>query len=164
MARVESVSLVDDLDGGVADETVAFSLDGKELEIDLSSTHATELREALAPYVGAARRITATRPHARAATTRTTRTAGNREENGRIRAWALEQGMKVSERGRIPSEVLHAYADRAAIADTAPRPSSTTAGKVADKAAEFSGTSSGDAAAATEKPKRRSRKKATTAA
>ncbi|MDN5915821.1 MAG: Lsr2 family protein [Pseudonocardia sp.] len=56
MARVESVQLVDDLDGGVADETVSFSFEGAQWEIDLTDAHAAQLREALAPFVGAARR------------------------------------------------------------------------------------------------------------
>lgn len=146
MARVESVSLVDDLNGGEADETVVFSLDGREMEIDLSSAHAGELRDALAPYIGAARKATARRSYARVMS----RPAGNREENSRIRAWAIEQGMKVSERGRIPREVLNAYANRS----TAP-----AAAPPAPDEAEPAPTAPG-----AEKPKRRSRKKTTDAA
>ena len=56
MASVTKVRLVDDIDGGEADETVAFDLEGKNYQIDLSKTHAAQLREVLAPYVAAARR------------------------------------------------------------------------------------------------------------
>lgn len=56
MAQVTVVELVDDLDGSEADETVEFALDGAAYEIDLSATNAEELREALGPYVEAARR------------------------------------------------------------------------------------------------------------
>src|SRR5689334_23260862 len=56
MASVTEVRLVDDIDGGEAAETVAFDLEGKNYEIDLSETHAAKLREVLAPYVAAARR------------------------------------------------------------------------------------------------------------
>ena len=57
MAQKIQVVLVDDLDGGEADATVRFGLDGVEYEIDLSAEHAEALRGALAPFVGAARRI-----------------------------------------------------------------------------------------------------------
>jgi hypothetical protein len=42
MAQKVQVLLVDDLDGGEATETVAFSLDGTTYEIDLSSDNATK--------------------------------------------------------------------------------------------------------------------------
>ena len=56
MAQKVKIILIDDLDGGEADETVKFGLDGTQYEIDLSSAHADELRNALATYVSAARR------------------------------------------------------------------------------------------------------------
>ena len=40
MAQKVQVILVDDIDGGAADETVSFSLDGVSYEIDLSTTNA----------------------------------------------------------------------------------------------------------------------------
>ena len=51
MARTLVVTLTDDLDGGDADETVTFGLDGKSYEIDLSEANAEKLRKALAPFV-----------------------------------------------------------------------------------------------------------------
>src|SRR5262249_60690352 len=48
---------IDDLDGSAADGTVRFGLDGTEYEIDLNARHAQELRDALARYAGAARRV-----------------------------------------------------------------------------------------------------------
>jgi hypothetical protein len=39
------IILEDDYDGGSADETVSFALDGAEYEIDLSSKNASGLRE-----------------------------------------------------------------------------------------------------------------------
>ena len=57
MAQKVQVVLVDDIDGGSADETVSFSLDGAAYEIDLSAANAAALREAFAPYVGTARRV-----------------------------------------------------------------------------------------------------------
>ena len=57
MAQKVQVLLVDDVDGGKADETVQFGLDGVSYEIDLSSKNAAKLRDALAGYVGEARRV-----------------------------------------------------------------------------------------------------------
>jgi hypothetical protein len=56
MATRTTVTLVDDLDGGTAEETVGFGLDGAAYEIDLSAANAGELRSALERYVAAARR------------------------------------------------------------------------------------------------------------
>ena len=57
MAQRVQIILEDDYDGGTADETVSFALDGAEYEIDLSSKNANGLREALAPWVAHARKI-----------------------------------------------------------------------------------------------------------
>ncbi len=57
MAQRRETSLVDDLTGSAADETVRFGLGGPEYEIDLSADHAAALRAALSPYVAKARRI-----------------------------------------------------------------------------------------------------------
>src|SRR5690242_10848481 len=59
VAQKTVVELVDDLDGGEADETVAFALDGVDFSIDLSSENASRLRDTLAEFVGHARRIDA---------------------------------------------------------------------------------------------------------
>jgi hypothetical protein len=111
MAQKVTVSLVDDLDGGQAEETVTFGLDGKIYEIDLSGGNAQKLRDALAAYVGAARRPGSSR-RGRAGSTPASsgsRPVVDREQNQAVRDWARKRGMKVSDRGRIPSEVLEAY-------------------------------------------------------
>ncbi|HEX4247107.1 MAG TPA: Lsr2 family protein [Pseudonocardia sp.] len=107
MAQKVTVSLVDDLSGAQADETVSFGLDGKSYEIDLSSKNADKLREALADYVAAARKPGGGRRASAAAPAR--RPAVDREQNQAIREWARNKGMKVNDRGRIPSEVVDAY-------------------------------------------------------
>ena len=56
MAQRVQTLLIDDLDGGEAESTVRFGLDGAEYEIDLSAEHADALHRALAPYVNAGRR------------------------------------------------------------------------------------------------------------
>jgi len=107
MAQKVTVSLVDDLSGSQADETVSFGLDGKSYEIDLSSKNADKLRGALADYVAAARRPGGGRKAAAASAAR--RPAVDREQNQAIREWARSKGMKVNDRGRIPTEVVDAY-------------------------------------------------------
>jgi hypothetical protein len=107
MAQKVVVSLVDDLTGSQADETVLFGVDGKSYEIDLSAANADKLRGALAGYVGAARK--AGRPSRNNAAASARPVAADREQNQAIREWARKRGMKVSDRGRIPSEVTEAY-------------------------------------------------------
>ncbi len=106
MAQKVQVILLDDLEGGDADETVSFALDGTSYEIDLSTNNAGQLRDVLAPYVGAARKATVKRGRGRgtASTNRSSRT-----DTTAIREWAREQGLKVSDRGRIPSDILAKY-------------------------------------------------------
>ncbi|MDN5919273.1 MAG: Lsr2 family protein [Pseudonocardia sp.] len=117
MAQIHEVRLVDDLDGGPAAETVEFGLDGRSYEVDLSKGNASKLREALNAYVAAARRTTSTRRRAARSGNRAEgrrdgrsgRAGSDREQNQAIRDWARRRGMKVSDRGRIPAEVLHGY-------------------------------------------------------
>jgi hypothetical protein len=104
MAQKVQVVLVDDVDGGSADETVTFSLDGVAYEIDLSTGNAAKLREAIAPWVGSARRVGG---RARTARRGTARSAGGK--NTEIRQWARANGYTVSDRGRIPAEVKAAF-------------------------------------------------------
>lgn len=51
MAKTVIVKLTDDIDGGDADETIQFALDGRSYEVDLSAANATKLRDALKPYM-----------------------------------------------------------------------------------------------------------------
>ena len=96
--------LEDDMDGGTADVTVSFALDGKAYEIDLSNDNAERLREALQPYVSAARPA--------AGAPRTTRRSSSKalgESPAEVREWARANGYQVNERGRIPANILAAY-------------------------------------------------------
>jgi len=103
MAQKVHYSLVDDLDGSAADQTVKFGLDGAEYQIDLSSANADKLRNLLAPYVGQGRRIGGRRSVSR----RSGRDGSS--ETAQIREWAKANGHKVSDRGRIPAPVVEAY-------------------------------------------------------
>ncbi|GAA4686962.1 Lsr2 family protein [Pseudonocardia yuanmonensis] len=108
MAKQTTVTLIDDLDGSEADEQVEFSVDGKSYEIDLSAKNSEKLREALAPYIAAARRGSGRRASG-GSSAPASRPVSDRQQNQAIREWAAAQGMKISERGRIPSNVLEAY-------------------------------------------------------
>lgn len=109
MARRIVHQLVDDIDGTLLEvgegETVHFSLNGTAYEIDLTNSHADELRNALAPYIEAGRRASA--GGVRTASPR--RRAPRNSEIGEIREWAKTQGLKVSERGRISADIMDAY-------------------------------------------------------
>ncbi len=109
MAQRVNIVLVDDIDGSDATQTVAFGLDGASYEIDLSDDNASALREALAPYLGHARKVGrggGTKRSGRAAAA--TGAAGGASAK-EIREWARENGHTVPERGRIPADVREAY-------------------------------------------------------
>jgi hypothetical protein len=101
VAQRTQVLFVDDIDGSEAAGTVRFGIGGAEYEIDLSQAHKDQLAAAVGPYVAAARKVTARRP-ARGA-------RPVRHDQSEVRAWAREQGLKVSDRGRIPADVLAQY-------------------------------------------------------
>ncbi len=103
MAQKTVVELVDDLDGGEADETVTFALDGVDFLIDLSTENASRLRETLAEYVGSARRTAG-----RKAGRQTKASGGNNgmPDTQAIREWARSQGETVAQRGRISHDLL----------------------------------------------------------
>ena len=109
MAQEVLVTLIDDLDGSDADETIRFALDGTSYEIDLNAKHAAALRKALDKYVAAARsanRSTSAR-RSRTATRRSTRRPDIDPQA--VRAWAHEHGIDISSRGRIPADILDRY-------------------------------------------------------
>jgi hypothetical protein len=115
MATITTTTLVDDLDGSEAADTVAFALDGVAYEIDLNEENAEKLREALAGYVASARRVDGGRRAGRAKVAkaakpaRGSRTAPDREQTAAIREWARANGYEVSERGRLSANVLAAF-------------------------------------------------------
>ena len=103
MATKITVTLEDDLDGGPAEETVRFAVGATEYEIDLNKKNARAFRKQLAPFIEHARRA------GRGQRRRRARSAPRREHGGDIRAWAREQGIAVSGRGRIPASVVERY-------------------------------------------------------
>ena len=118
MAQKVQVILVDDVDGGEASETVSFSLDGVSYEIDVSESNAAALRDALAPWVGHARRVGGrsggssgggSRAKSGSANSSGRSRGNSKHDLSNVRSWARENGFQVSDRGRVSSEVIAAY-------------------------------------------------------
>jgi hypothetical protein len=108
MAQKISTLLFDDLElrkknkEVPADETIEFSLDGRRYQIDLTSDNATKFRTRFTPYTDVATRlpVNGAKP---------SRTVAKRQESADIRRWAKDMGIPVSERGRIPGEIVTQY-------------------------------------------------------
>ena len=108
MAKETFTKLIDDLDGGEAQETVKFGLDGHSYEIDLSTKNANKLRAALAPYLEVGTRVSGRTAPLRGGRARGTAGA-ERDQNKAIRSWALRRGLPVAPRGRIKQEIVDQY-------------------------------------------------------
>jgi hypothetical protein len=115
VARIEevTVSLIDDFDGTEASETVKFALDGKNYEIDLSKSNASELRRTLRPYIDRSRTARRAPAARRAAKGSSGRRGPARRSEGydrtEVRAWAKANRIKVAPRGRISNEVVERW-------------------------------------------------------
>ena len=80
-----------------------FSIDGRDYEIDLCLKHSERFDDAVSKYASHARKSSARVPRTKR------RTAAHRKHSAEVRAWAKANGMAVSERGRIPAEVVSKY-------------------------------------------------------
>jgi hypothetical protein len=114
MAQKTVVTLVDDLTGEEAENisTVEFALDGVTYELDLTDENSTKLHDSLSPYANAGRKIGGRRrsgPRPGRAIKSTGGAGYNRETLKSIREWAKKNGHNVSDRGRLPAEVLQAW-------------------------------------------------------
>jgi len=106
MAQRIITQLIDDISGveikSGKGETVSFSLDGRNYEIDLSNKHASQLRSALADYIASARRVG-----------RSTGKSVARVQLGHspaeVKAWARSNGYTVADRGRVPAPIREAF-------------------------------------------------------
>ena len=109
--RYETI-YVDDLDGVEIEdgraETIEFAFDGKTYTIDLGEQNAAAFREAIQPYLSAARPADNGKKRA-AKTSRRSSSSAAKGETGKIRAWARENGYTVSDRGRIPASIVAAF-------------------------------------------------------
>lgn len=110
MAQRVNIVLVDDIDGKDAEETVTFGLDGATYEIDLSAANAAKLRDALAAYVGHARRVGGpSRSRSRRSSSRRSSSSGTGPTPREVREWARANGWSVPDRGRVSAEIRSAY-------------------------------------------------------
>jgi hypothetical protein len=103
LATKIAVELEDDLEGGPADETLRFGLDGSVYEIDLSKKNVRAFRKQVAPFVEHARKA------GRSQRRRSERTSASRGRSSDIRAWAKDKGIQLNARGRIPANVAEQY-------------------------------------------------------
>jgi hypothetical protein len=102
--------LTDDLDGGDADRTIQFELDGVNYTIDLSEKNAGKLRKALDPYLAVAAKVGRSGANGRLTSRATAAPSrSNRDQNQAIREWATKNGYEMSERGRIPASIVAAF-------------------------------------------------------
>ncbi|WP_269858225.1 histone-like nucleoid-structuring protein Lsr2 [Streptomyces sp. RPT161] len=100
----------DDISGEQGDDiaTHTFSVDGIGYEIDLGADNYDKLLEALAPFLRHGRKTGSSR----SAQTKQS-VVGDSAATGcdpvKVRAWAKEQGIEVSPRGRIPRDIIERY-------------------------------------------------------
>jgi hypothetical protein len=104
MVKTTVVTITDDIDGSDGAETVAFGFGGQSYEIDLSKKNLDKFKKGLQPFIDSGRRVSS-----RQSTVRAPRNRTSRKDSSAIRAWASEQGLAVSERGRIPAAVVAQY-------------------------------------------------------
>ena len=105
MAQQTTVTLTDDLDGTKAAETVRFGLDGRSYEIDLNKRNAAALRKALGEFTAAARKVRG----ARSASKSLSPAEPPKVDAKAVREWASANGITVSARGRISTEVVERF-------------------------------------------------------
>ncbi len=106
MAKQTVTQLIDDLDGSEASQSVAITYKGKTYSLDLNDENASELDDALAPYIAAAEKaggVQGGRGGKRAARSTAKQGSGNGGDADPkdVRAWAEANGVTVSSRGRI---------------------------------------------------------------
>jgi hypothetical protein len=105
MAQKIQTLFIDDIDGGAAEGTVRFGLDGNNYEIDLSAKNDEELRNTLKQYIACARKASSA---GRRGTARATRRSSGIDAVA-ARAWARENGYDIKERGRVPADLVAKY-------------------------------------------------------
>jgi hypothetical protein len=106
MAQKIQTLFIDDIDGGEAEGTVRFALDGAEYEIDLSAKNSGELHETLTNYITHARKVSGAQ---RQRTVRARRGAASSLDTAKVREWAKENGFDIKDRGRVPAGVVEKY-------------------------------------------------------
>jgi hypothetical protein len=106
MAQKIQTLFIDDIDGGAAEGTVRFGLDGTEYEIDLSAEHSDELHKTLTTFIAHARKVSGAQ---RQRATRGRHGAVSSPDTAKVREWAKENGFAIKDRGRVPAELMAKY-------------------------------------------------------
>lgn len=98
--------VIDDMSGEEGASTRSFSIDGTAYEVDLTDSNAAKLLKSLDPYIKVARKKgSAPKKYPKSKVTTPTASA----DLNAIRDWAKANGRKVSDRGRIPKDVVDAF-------------------------------------------------------
>jgi Lsr2 len=110
MAQRVVIEKLDDTSGKPADETVRFGIDGRELEIDLTAKNAAALRKVFDVYITHGRRVGGRRARTSGSPALSSPPrSGGKVDTKDVRQWATKNGYTVSDRGRLPANVLDAY-------------------------------------------------------
>lgn len=108
----QKLTLVDDVDGTPIEDgkggTVRFALDGTSYEIDLSDNNIEQLHASLATWIDAARKTSGRSTGSSSSSTSSSKKSDPKQLQA-IREWGNSNGHKVSDRGRIPANVVEAY-------------------------------------------------------
>src|SRR6476646_2521364 len=104
MAQVVTRTFIDDIDGTEAERTFAYTVDGIDYEIDLSTENIKEFNEAIAGFVESSRK--APRSAGRKARVVGAKPGANREHLAAVRSWLRQQGHQVQDRGRIAADLM----------------------------------------------------------
>ncbi|MDT2007936.1 Lsr2 family protein [Rhodococcus opacus] len=109
MARKIVVERIDDIDGtsikNGKGESIAFSVDGVDYEIDLKDKNAKEFHSTFAYYIEYATRVGGRKRRSAPAV----EPSQGRKRAKEIREWAITEGYELSARGRIPAQIEEAY-------------------------------------------------------
>jgi len=100
MATKVLTTLQDDIDGSEATQTIRFALDGIEYEIDVSDRNANRLRNSLSDFIAHGRKVGGRRGKP---------ASSGQVDTKAVRKWAEANGIEVSTRGRIPTDVVERY-------------------------------------------------------
>ena len=110
MATHTSVTFVDDIDGSTEGvEHYTFNWLGTDYEIDLAPKSAKKLIDVMNLYTDKATRVSKSRSAGSDRGRGSASPRPSKEELQAVRSWAREQGLEVSDRGRVSSAVKEAY-------------------------------------------------------
>ena len=105
----QRLMLIDDLDESEGAETITYTVNGQDYEIDLSEENATRFYDVLGPYIEKSRHVQR-RPAPTPRRGDRRRSSGSgRDDIPQIREWAESQGLDVSARGRVRRYIIDAY-------------------------------------------------------